>query len=299
MFGIAKPINRCFKRMRIHLDKQKESSVVQQIRIKDLRFTIGIVLAVFLSPLSFAVDDTELAKKTQNPISDLMSLPLQYNWDENMGPEEEGRKSTLNIQPVLPFSISEHWNAIFRTILPVIDQKDILPNGATDESGIGDVVQSLFFSPKAPTDSGWIWGVGPVFLLPTASDDMLGAEKWGIGPTAVMLKQHSGFTYGMLANHIWSVAGNNDRDDVSATFLQPFFSYTTKKFTTYTINTESTYNWEDEQWSVPLNFLITQMLKTENHIFTLQAGVRYWVDAPDNGPDGIGYRLTLTLLFPK
>jgi hypothetical protein len=116
---------------------------------------------------------------------------------------------------VAPFSISEHWNVISRTILPVISQDDVIPGES--ESGIGDITQSLFFSPKKPTASGWIWGAGPAFLLPTSSDDVLGTEKWGIGPTAVVLKQtDDGWTYGALVNHIVSVAGDDDRVEAAA-----------------------------------------------------------------------------------
>jgi hypothetical protein len=226
-------------------------------------------------------------------------LPFQYNYDEKIGPTEDGKKSVLNIQPVIPFSLNQEWNLISRTIVPLIDQKDILPNGAADASGLGDIVQSLFFSPKKPTESGWIWGAGPVFLLPTASDDLLGSKKWGIGPTAVALKQEHGWTMGMLANHIWSFAGDSDRQDINATFLQPFLAFTTKTYTSFSVNTESTYDWTTEQWSVPVNFAVTQMFKIGQQIMTLQLGVRYWADSPTNGPSGIGYRLQLGFLFPK
>jgi hypothetical protein len=135
--------------------------------------------------------------------------------------------------------------------------------------------------------------------LPTASKDILGSEKWGIGPTAVALKQEHGWTVGILANHIWSVAGDNDRQDVSATFLQPFLSFTTKTYTTFGVNTESTYDWKAEQWSVPVNFSVSQMFKVGQQIMSLQVGVRHWADSPPNGPEGTGYRLQLTFLFPK
>jgi hypothetical protein len=136
-------------------------------------------------------------------------------------------------------------------------------------------------------------------LLPTASDEVLGGEKWGLGPTAVVLKQAHGFTYGALANHVWSVAGDDDRSDISATFLQPFFSYTTKTFTSFTINTESTYDWMDDEWSVPVNLLVSQLLKIGGQPISLQAGPRYWAESPDNGLEGWGGRFTFTLLFPK
>jgi hypothetical protein len=157
-------------------------------------------------------------------------------------------------------------------------------------------VQSFFFSPVQPVD-GWIVGGGPVFLYPTGAK-ALGTEKTGAGPTAVALKQQSGWTYGMLANHIWSFAGPSSRQDVNATFLQPFLSFTTKTYTTLGMNTESTYDWVNSQWTVPINLTITQLLKVSGQPLTLQAGYRYYADAPTGGPDW-GLRFTFTLLFPK
>jgi hypothetical protein len=258
----------------------------------------ALFIAAYIQP-AMAVDQAELAKQSLNPVAAMISLPLQLNYDENIGPAEQGDKWQLNVQPVIPFSIGDHWNLISRTILPLVNQHDIAP-GAGTQSGIGDITQSFFFSPKQPTAAGWIWGAGPVLLLPTGSDDLLTADKWGLGPTAVFLKQEHGWTYGALANHIWSVASDDGRDDVSTTFLQPFLSYTTKAFTTFGINTESTYNWESEQWSVPINISVTQLLKVGGQALTVQAGVRYWADSPDGaGPEGWGGRLALTFLFPK
>jgi hypothetical protein len=240
----------------------------------------------------------DLAKQLANPIAALISAPLQLNYDENIGPQDAGERWVLNVQPVIPVSISEDWNMISRTILPVVNQQDIFP-GAGSQSGIGDVVQSLFFSPKAPTAGGWIWGAGPVLLFPTGSDDLLTADKWGAGPTAVALKQQGPWTYGGLANHIWSFAGDDGRGDVNATFLQPFVSYTTPTAWTFSLNTESTYDWESEQWSVPINGIVSKVTKVGSQLVSVGAGVRYWAESPDSGPDGWGARLIFTLLFPK
>jgi hypothetical protein len=252
-------------------------------------------------PMAQAEDSAELAKQALNPVAAMYSLPVQYNWDQKMGPTGEGMRSVTNIQPVLPFTLNDDWNLISRTILPVIDQHGLAPNGAADKSGVGDITQSFFFSPKKPTDSGWILGVGPAILIPTGSDELLGSEQWGIGPTAVALKQANGWTHGILANHIWGLDGSppDDKDKVNQTFLQPFLSYTTSTLTTYGVNTESTYNWQSREWSVPVNLTVTQLLKIGGHPLTVQAGPRYWLDSPDDGPQGWGFRAAVTFLFPR
>lgn len=253
---------------------------------------------LMLGQVAIAADSaSEIAKKLNNPIASLISVPMQFNYDENIGTGDGGERLVLNIQPVIPISLNENWNVISRTILPLIDQNDVPPG--TDESGVGDVFQSVFFSPKAPTAGGWIWGAGPAVLLPTASEDVLGAEKWAAGPTAVVLKQVNGWTYGALTNHVWSFAGESDRADISTTFLQPFLAYTTATYTTLGTNTESSYDWKREEWSVPLNLTATQVFKIGQQPMSLQLGARYWADTPDAGPEGWGWRMTYTLVFPR
>ena len=168
------------------------------------------------------------------------------------------------------------------------------------QTGVGDVVQSIFFFPKAPTASGWIWGAGPVLLLlPTGWNDLLTTDKWGAGPMAVVLKQSNGWTRGMLANHVWSFAGDDDRADVNATYLQPFFTCTTPTHWAFGLNTESTYDWGAEQWSVPVNVTAPKLTRFGIQLVSLGGGVRYWADGPDGAPTGWGVRFTLTLLFAR
>ena len=263
---------------------------------------VGTV-AVAISPLPVQVAEqasqdatAELAKKLSNPVASLISAPIQNNFDFGAGPKSDGFQYKVNVQPVIPVSLNEEWNLISRTIIPYVNQKNVF--GTSSQSGLSDTVQSLFFSPKSPTSSGWIWGAGPVLLIPTATDNLLGADKWGAGPTALALRQQNGWTYGALANHLWSFAGESSRSEVNATFLQPFVSYTSKKATTYGLNTESTYDWNNSQWTVPLNASVSQLVKFGTQPVQFSLGARYYAEKPANGPEW-GLRFVVTFLFPK
>ena len=267
--------------------------------IKHIRKTLAVSLGLCMIPMTAYTDDnSELAKKLANPIASLISVPLQYNYDSDIGSLDTGSRSVVNIQPVIPISLNNDWNIISRTILPIVWQNDIVP-GLGSQSGVGSVVQSVFFSPKQATDNGWIWGAGPVFLVPTATDELIGGDQWGTGPTGVALKQDGPWTYGALANHIWSFA-NDKNAKISSTFLQPFLSYVTPDAMTYTLQTESTYNWETEEWAVPINVVVSKMLTWNDQRISVGGGVRYWaVSDSDFSPEGWGARVIFTFLFPK
>ncbi|WNH52019.1 transporter [Stenotrophomonas oahuensis] len=253
---------------------------------------LGTVAACPVAAQEHSAD--ELAKKLSNPVAALISVPFQYNYDQTYG--QDGYRHNLNIQPVAPFSMGEHWNVISRTILPVTYQKDVVPG--TDQAGIGDITQSFFFSPKEAGSSGVIWGIGPALLIPTGTDD-LGADTWAAGPTVVLLKQEKSWTYGALMNHLADVAGTGSRRaDISSTFLQPFLSKAYSGGRTLTFNVESTYDWKASQWTVPLNIQYSKVSKLGNQMLSFQGGVRVYLETPRGGPDW-GLRLGITLLFPR
>src|SRR5437870_3245178 len=254
----------------------------------------------------------KLAKQLANPISSLISVPFQANEDFGYGPSHNGYKFTLNIQPVIPISISKDWNLILRTILPIVSQHDLFyvenvpkhlgfPAQNRSQDGLSDTTQSFFLSPKKPGPFGLIWGIGPALLYPTGTNDLLGTGTFSIGPTVVVLKQIGGLTAGALMNQLWSVAIEEHRSSISQMFLQPFVAYTTKTHTTFTLSTESTANWNnapgDAKWTVPLIFQISQILKIGKQPISLQIGGKYYADTPRYGANW-GVRFALTLLYP-
>lgn len=259
---------------------------------------VFFLLTLGMNAFAQSEGNSDLAQELTNPIANLITIPVQMNFDNDIGINDQGSKITTNIQPVIPFELSDDWNLITRTIMPVISQDEVFP-GTGSQSGLGDINMSLFFSPKKPTANGVIWGVGPVFLFPTATDSLLGGKKWGAGIGGVALTLRGPWTIGGLANHIWSVAGDSDRSDISSTFIQPFVAYTWPSAWTFSVQSESTYNWKTEKWSIPINVSGAKLVKFGRLPVSLSAGVGYWLESPETGPEGIRYRLQANFVLPK
>lgn len=258
------------------------------------------VAAVAIVPMSAAVNAQEpsaedLAKAAQNPIASMISLPFQNNTNTNFGPEEK-TQNILNIQPVWPFSVGENWNLITRTILPVMSQPALTPNGERT-SGLGDISFSGFLSPKVA--GKWIWGAGGVALLPTG-DTELTADKWGLGPSFVALTFDGAWVYGGLINNIWSVSGSGN-NDVNLFTLQPFINYNLPGARYFTFAPIITANWEadsGEQWTVPLGLGYGKIFKLGKLPVNGSMSLYHNVARPTNQADW-QLRLQLQFMFPR
>lgn len=241
----------------------------------------------------------DLAKKLANPISDLVSIPFQFNWDQGVGPTD-GLRFMMYAQPVVPMSVSDKWNLVGRFVFPLVFSQPPLVEGGETEAGTGDIVFSAFLSPK---QGKLIWGVGPVFGLPTTTNPSIGTGKWSLGPTVVVLKQQGPWTVGALANQLWSVgsASNVEREDVNQTYLQPFVAYGLKSGVTFTLSSESTANWEAEdgqQWTVPLILQVSKVTRLGPFPFSMGAAYGYYVETPDGGPSW-KLRMNFSVLLPR
>lgn len=274
------------------------------MKIKQINIACFILLGfLYAAPLMAqeeqkpAADDAAaIAKKLANPIGALISVPFQNNMDVGIG-DYNGSRNTLNIQPIVPFSLSEKFSLITRYILPVITQHDITGEG-THQSGLADALVSGWIS-NAKVKNGFVWGLGAAFLVPTATDDLLGTKKFGIGPTAIALKQTKGWTFGALVNQIWSVAGDENRSAVNQMYLQPFITHNWKSGAGLTVNSETTLNWEAGTTNSYINIMAGGLTKFGNQLVQLQVGPRIQVAAPEGSKSPFGVRAAIIFVFPK
>lgn len=261
------------------------------------RAVVGIqafVVAAFASSASFAESESELAKRTQNPVADLVSVPFQAATSYRVGPRERAQ-NVLNIQPVVPFGVNESWNVITRTILPIVSQPSFV-RGQARQDGIGDISVSTFLSPSKPAFDRLIWGAGPVIVLPTASDDRLGADQWGAGLTAVALVAQGPIVTGALVNNVFSLEGRT----FSQFLLQPFFAYNFPGGWYTTSSPIVTADWSraDDAWLVPVGGGFGKVHRFGKLPVNLSVQAFYNAEKPQFAGDW-STRFQLQLLFPR
>ncbi len=244
-----------------------------------------------------AADSQEaLAKAAQNPIANLISVPLQNNFNFGIGPNDVTAWN-LNIQPVIPIHLNEDWNLITRTVIPIINLPSPAP-GVRSAFGLGDINPQFYFSPAKP--GGLIWGIGPTFTFPTATESILGADKWSAGPAVVALTIQGHWVIGAVANQQWSFAGGGNKN-VSALLVQPFVNYNLKDGWYLVTAPIITANWEadkGDKWTVPLGAGVGKIFKIGKQSFNSQIQAFYNVEKPEFGSDW-GLRFQVQLLFPQ
>ena len=276
-------------------------------RVRDsLPIACTCALSLTVGSMAAAQDGGDLAKAAQNPVAAMISVPLQNNTLFGVGPHGD-TANVLNIQPVIPINLGD-WNVISRTIAPVIYVPDLVtgisdiandPQGSDGSFGLGDINQTFYFS---PADAGpVIWGIGPSLTVPTATDNSLGSEKWSAGPAAVALTMPGNWVVGSLVRQLWSFAGDDDRQDVNQTLIQPFVNYNFDGGWYAVSSPVITANWKaksEDTWTVPVGGGMGKIFKIGDQAMNAQAQAFYNVESPRYGPDW-SFRLQLQFLFPK
>ena len=245
-------------------------------------------------------DDRQIALDLVNPIASFVNRPLQSDWDFGLGPLGQGSRYIFSYQPIVPISLNKDWRLLIQTRAAFISQDNVIPlqTGVPwhqKDDGLGDIEQAFLFSPKKVKGFRAI-GFGPVLFYPTATHVRLGTGKWSAGPAAGAFMGTGGWTYGVIAYHVWSYAGNDGRGDVSTTAVTPLVSYVTKTATTFGLNAEATYDWNKSHWTVPVNAWVSQVVSFGKMKMQFQFGGRYYAEGPSGTPEW-GLRFTVTPLF--
>lgn len=245
------------------------------------------------------VSTTEIAKRIQNPIGDLYSFPFQSNTNFGVGPRN-GTQEILNIQPVVPIHLTEDWNIITRTILPLVWNPSFQPDAQTVPFGTGTTTFSAFLSPSQPTN-GWLWGAGLVVQIPTASDKSLGSSVWGAGVTGVLVYMNGPWVAGGLVNNVWSLGGTPGRGGTSynTMTLEPFVNFNFGEGWYVGSSPIITANWDatsGNTWTLPVGAQAGRVVRLGRVPVNFLLGAYYNAIRPDDGPNW-QLRAQVTVIF--
>ncbi|MEL7013043.1 MAG: transporter [Pseudomonadota bacterium] len=252
---------------------------------------LAAIAPLCLVPASVPAQDADLAQQLANPIAAIISVPFQLNYDQNLGVDDTGERVTLNFQPVIPFSLDNGADIVTRTIVPFVWQEDVIPG--TSQQGIGDISLNAWYS--RTLENGLIWGLGPTVLAATKTE--VSGGTWGVGITGIVLGVTGPWTYGALASQTWDVE-SSPTTEINQTFIQPFLAYSTPNALTISLQSESTYDYVEDEWTAPINLAVSRLAPVGKVPVNWQAGVGYWLDSPEDGPEGWRFRLQAQLVFP-
>jgi len=258
-------------------------------------------LCVALSVLSGPVmaqptksSSEDLAAKLTNPVADLISVPFQYNYDQGIGIDKKGTANSLVVQPVIPLKLNNDWNYIVR---PVVTFESLNKVDGFSGNGTGPVLVETFFSPRAASD--FIWGVGPILSTASLSGRQFGTAQTGAGVAAVGLVMKAPWTAGLLTYNTWSAGGSATYGTANNFYYQPFVSYVTKDAWTFSVNTQSTFNWDLRRAENPVNATVSKLVHLGEAPVSFSVGARYYLSSIPGGPTGWGARASVTFLFPR
>jgi hypothetical protein len=263
-----------------------------------IRHSAALLLALLALP-AVAQQAQSLAQEAKNPLADVVNFQFIYDAELDVGPANQ-TENVLTIQPVIPFSLNANWSVITRTVLPLISQPG-LASGESSTNGVGDTQFSAFLSPARAAH--WVWGVGPVLQIPSATNNALGQGKWGAGPTAAAQWSGQQWTFGALINNVWSFAGSGNRPAVNQMQLQPEINYTFQSNPNGYLSFSPTIaaDWTQssgERWTVPVSLGLGQLVRFGKQSVNFQATVYYNVVAP-SGTNIWTLELIVQFLFPQ
>jgi hypothetical protein len=267
-------------------------------KMKSLKYAMCCYAALFLLVTTgFTQDIEDLAKKAQNPVSDLIAVPIEHNLNSDVGMDGDIQHVTVS-SPVVPLKLNKKWILINRAIIPAIYQPLLAP-GVGNEFGLGDINFTTFLSPRE--SGGTVWGVGPSLTIPSASNEVLGTEKWTLGPAFVVFRDIGSWSTGLLISNAWSIGGESDRADVNAGFLQPWFYYNFPSGAYIFYEPVITVDWEadsGERWTVPLGIGVGKITTIGTQYVNVQIAAFYNVETPTGGAEWT-IRPQITFLFPQ